>query len=125
MIGFSPLISNFSKSFDITGNNEIGLHGAASCGSFPGFGTMITYAAFHSLGLLSNGGKQLGGNTSDASLLPPPALSVTLIRFLLFAGDSLPVVMLLDFIHLICNNRTGCGVGVTSYSCSEEIPNHH
>jgi hypothetical protein len=64
-------------------------------------------------------------NTSDALLLPPPALSVTLIRFLLFAGDSLPVVMLRDFIRLICNNRAGCGVGVTRYSCIEEIPNHH
>lgn len=74
---------------------------------------------------LSNGAKQLGGNTSDALLLPPPALSVTLIRFLLFTGDSLPVVMLLDFVRLNCNSRTGCGVGVTRYSCSEEIPNHH
>jgi len=45
--------------------------------------------------------------------------------FLLFAGDSLPAVMLLDFIRLICNNCTGCGVGVTRYSCIEEIPNHH
>jgi len=75
--------------------------------------------------LLSNGGEQLGGNTSDALLLPPPALNVTLIRFLLFAGDSLPVVMLCDFVRLNCNNRTGCGVGVTRYSCNEEIPNHH
>jgi hypothetical protein len=40
---------------------------------------------------------------------------------LLFAGDSLPVAML----RLNCNNRTGCGVDVTRYSCSEEIPNHH
>ena len=78
MVGFSLLISNFSKSFDITGNYEIVLYDAASCGGFPGFGTMITSATFHSLGLLSIGGKQLGGNTSDALLLPPPALSVTL-----------------------------------------------
>jgi len=74
---------------------------------------------------LSNGAKQLGRNTSDALLLPPRALNVTLIRFLLFAGDSLPVVMLREFVRLNCNNRTGCGVGVTRYSRSEEIPNHH
>lgn len=74
---------------------------------------------------LSNGAKQPGRNTSDALLLPPPALSVTLIRFLLFAGDSLPVVMLRDFVRLNCYIRTGCGVGVTRYSCSEQIPNHH
>jgi len=50
IIGFSLLISNFSKSFDVTGNNEIGLYDAASCGGFPGFGIMITSATFHSLG---------------------------------------------------------------------------
>jgi hypothetical protein len=44
---------------------------------------------------------------------------------LLFAGDSLPVVMLRDFVRLNCYIRTGCGVGVTRYSCSEQIPNHH
>jgi len=48
--GFKGLISNFSKSFDITGNNEIGLYDAASCGGFPGFGILITSATFHSLG---------------------------------------------------------------------------
>jgi len=50
MIGFNLLISNFSKSFDLTGNNEIGLYDAASCGGFPGFGIMITFATFHILG---------------------------------------------------------------------------
>jgi hypothetical protein len=50
MMGFSLLISNFSNSFDITGNNEIGLYDAASCGGFPGLGIMITCATFHSLG---------------------------------------------------------------------------
>ena len=50
IIGFNLLISNFSNSFDITGNNEIGLYDAASCGGFPGFGIMITSDTFHSLG---------------------------------------------------------------------------
>jgi hypothetical protein len=50
MIGVSLLINNFSKSFDITVNNEIGLYDAASCGGFPGFGIMITSATFHSRG---------------------------------------------------------------------------
>src|SRR5215510_8625742 len=50
MMGFSLLMSNFSNSFDITGNNEIGLYDAASCGGFPGFGIIITSATFHSLG---------------------------------------------------------------------------
>jgi hypothetical protein len=50
MIGFNLLIRNFSKSFDITGNNETGLYDAALCGGFPGFGTMVSSATFHSLG---------------------------------------------------------------------------
>jgi hypothetical protein len=50
MIGFNLLISNFSKSFDITGNNEIGLYDAASFSVFPGFGIVITSATLHSLG---------------------------------------------------------------------------
>ena len=50
MIGFNLLISNFSKSFDLTGNNEIGLYDAASCGGFLGFCFMKTSATFHNLG---------------------------------------------------------------------------
>ena len=49
MIGFSLLISNFSKSYDITGSNEMGLYNAASCGGSSGFG-IVTSATFHSLG---------------------------------------------------------------------------
>jgi len=49
MIGFNLLISNFSKSFDIIGNNEIGLYSAASCDGFPGFDIMITSATFRNL----------------------------------------------------------------------------
>ena len=49
-IGFNLLISNFSKSFNITGNIEIGPYHAASCSGFPGFGITITSATFHRLG---------------------------------------------------------------------------
>jgi hypothetical protein len=54
MIGFILLSSNFSNSFDITGNNEIGLYDKVSCGGFPGLGIIITSATFHTPGTYFN-----------------------------------------------------------------------
>ena len=49
-IGVRSLSTSFSNSFDMIGNKEMGLYEETSFTGFPGFGTIITSAAFHWVG---------------------------------------------------------------------------